>query len=530
MAEPVVHKLLQHAKRISKPVMRRTLLTEAGESTSIALPEMKQSAANRGEVATTPVPRSLHDLPGPKGYPIVGTIPEYIRKKNWGQSHEVQRRFHQRHGKLFKEKMGPVTNVSLADPSLAEDLLRGEGKHPYRPPYESWVEYKDLRRNTSGLMTAHAEEWHKYRQILGKRLLPPQRVLECADEMNDVVTSMVDRIRYMRDTHGQDNVLPNLPNEMYNFALEAVGAIIFEDRIGCLEKDVDPKVQQFINATGTMFETGQKMVVGAKLHRKLNTSIWRRHVEAWDTILDVARQFIDKRLNEVRGELNSPSESSTPKKGLGFLSYLLAGTKMSIPEIYSNSSELLAAGIETTSNSLVFAFYLLATNPDAQQKLHEEVSRVCQGEICTAEHLHQFSYMKQVVKETLRLYPVIPINARVLTKDCILDNHLIPKGTCVLLNTYTMSRNEEFFEKPDEFIPERWSREEKEFHPFSSLPFGFGSRSCVGRRISELEMYLTLARVSQEFVMKPHETLELKPTVRTVLTPGDKLNLMFEDR
>lgn len=80
-----------------------------------------------------------------------------------------------------------------------------------------------------------------------------------------------------------------------------------------------------------------------------------------------------------------------------------------------------------------------------------------------------------------RLYPVIPINARVLTKDCILDNHLIPKGTCVLLNTYTMSRNEEFFEKPDEFIPERWSREEKEFHPFSSLPFGFGSRSCVGK-------------------------------------------------
>lgn len=52
--------------------------------------------------------------------------------------------------------------------------------------------------------------------------MPPQRVLECADEMNDVVTSMVDRIRYMRDTHGQDNVLPNLPNEMYNFALEGM--------------------------------------------------------------------------------------------------------------------------------------------------------------------------------------------------------------------------------------------------------------------------------------------------------------------
>lgn len=88
MAEPVVNKLIHHAKLISKPVIRRTLLTEASESTSIALSEMKQSAASRGEASTAP--RSLHDLPGPKGYPIVGTIPEYIRKKNWGQSHEVQ--------------------------------------------------------------------------------------------------------------------------------------------------------------------------------------------------------------------------------------------------------------------------------------------------------------------------------------------------------------------------------------------------------------------------------------------------------
>ena len=67
----------------------------------------------------------------------------------------------------------------------------------------------------------------------------------------------------------------------------------------------------------------------------------------------------------------------------------------------------------------------------------------------------------------------------------------------MLFSTYTMCRDPKYFTNPDEFIPERWLRNEvREFSPFTSLPFGFGTRSCVGRRIAENMIYLTVANVS----------------------------------
>ena len=68
--------------------------------------------------------------------------------------------------------------------------------------------------------------------------------------------------------------------------------------------------------------------------------------------------------------------------------------------------------------------------------------------------------------------------------------------TCILLNAYTMAHDEENFVNAEDFMPERWLRgESKDSNPFSMLPFGFGSRMCVGRRIAEQELYLALTRV-----------------------------------
>lgn len=65
----------------------------------------------------------------------------------------LQRKFHAKYGKMFKERLGPVTNVSIADPKLLEELFRKEGKIPHRPPYESWIIYKKLRNQKTGVMS-----------------------------------------------------------------------------------------------------------------------------------------------------------------------------------------------------------------------------------------------------------------------------------------------------------------------------------------------------------------------------------------
>ncbi len=84
------------------------------------------------------------------------------------------------------------------------------------------------------------------------------------------------------------------------------------------------------------------------------------------------------------------------------------------------------------ANSLSFLVYSLAKNTDVQSKLREEVDRVVEGRTPNFEDLQKMPYMKAVIKETLRLYPPIPINARVAQDDIVVDNYLIPKGVSVI--------------------------------------------------------------------------------------------------
>lgn len=175
--------------------------------------------------------------------------------------------------------------------------------------------------------------------------------------------------------------------------------------------------------------------------------------------------------------------------------------------------------------------YNLANSRRVQEKLQNQIEETIGSDWCTYDALQKLPYVKAIVKESLRLYPVVPINARVMTEDTVLNGYLIPKDTCILFNVYTMGRDEKYFSNPDEFIPERWLRDEvKDWSPFTALPFGFGSRSCVGRRIAEQELYLALVRMAQKFWLNPSKKLPFKPTVRTVLTFEKEIPIEFVDR
>ncbi|KAH0629085.1 hypothetical protein JD844_010896 [Phrynosoma platyrhinos] len=374
-------------------------------------------------------------------------------------------------------------------------VLRQEGKHPIRSDLSSWKDYRICRGHAYGLLTAEGEEWQQIRSILGKHMLKPKEVESYTGTLNEVVS---------------------------------ISSILFESRIGCLEPKVPKETETFISSINTMFVMTLLTMAMPKILHQIFPKPWQKFCESWDYMFEFAKGHIDKRMAEVSEKI-SRGEKVEGK----YLTYYLAQEKLSMKSIYGNVTELLLAGVDTISSTLSWSLYELSRHPEIQSALHKEITAVVKDNpIPTAADVAQMPLLKAVVKEALRLYPVIPGNARVISdRDIQVGDYLIPKKTLITLCHYATSRDEKYFSNPNAFEPERWLHKDGAHHPYASIPFGFGKRSCIGRRIAELEVYLALARILMHFEVKPEQEGQIvRPMTRTLLVPEKEINLQFLNR
>jgi cytochrome P450 family 135 len=165
------------------------------------------------------------------------------------------------------------------------------------------------------------------------------------------------------------------------------------------------------------------------------------------------------------------------------------GSPMSDVELRDELVTLLVAGHETTATALSWAVERLARDPERLGRLREEVLA---GED---------AYLDAVVKETLRLRPVIPIVVRRLTEPVEIGGHLLPEGARVAPCIYLLHRREDVYEEPHAFRPERFL--DKPAGTYTWIPFGGGVRRCLGASFAMLEMKQVLAAVVERLDVQP---------------------------
>jgi cytochrome P450 len=183
---------------------------------------------------------------------------------------------------------------------------------------------------------------------------------------------------------------------------------------------------------------------------------------------------------------------------------------------------IFLAGHETTANALTWGWYLLAQNPEAEARLHEELDAVLAGgRPPTPEDVPALRYTEMVVAETMRLYPPAWALGRLALEDYEVGGYHIPRGSLVLVSQYVMHRDPRFFPDPERFDPERWTPEAKAARPqFSYFPFGGGPRRCVGEGFAWTEGVLILAALARHWraSVMPGRVVETRP--RITLRPG----------
>ncbi|KAI1710147.1 cytochrome p450 domain-containing protein [Ditylenchus destructor] len=243
----------------------------------------------------------------------------------------------------------------------------------------------------------------------------------------------------------------------------------------------------------------------------------------WRTIADFVIRWIGGRHKSYRGQFPSLCEKFGRKIDIRNLE-----RKWELDEVFYEEV-MKTIGIDTVTDVLACIFHELSNNSEVQRQVRAEIYDICGGEIDqkpSYEQLHAMRYPDAVIKETLRLFPLVAFaSSRTCCNTTKIGSYTIEKGTTVQADVFSIHRDPHIFgPDPDSFRPERWLNENGEDDAkqrrLSWMGFGTGPRTCVGMRFAYMEMKIALIYLVRKFKILPNtEKSVLKLIGSSVLAP-----------
>jgi cytochrome P450 len=408
----------------------------------------------------------------------------------------AMRRWRDDHGDFVPIRFGPFRAHAAFGPKEIEEVLVDRAVD-YRKSFATRMLIPLLGR---GLLTAEGGEW-----LLHRRLASPAFHRARVEGYGRTMA------RYAQDSADGwvDSQSVDVHDDMTALTLRIVARTLFD-------ADVTTRIEQ-VARLGTEIQDFYYLRFASLrflIPTWLPTPGNRRLAAATRRLDDVVYGIVrDRRQDEDRGDLLSMLLQARDENGLG----------MSERQVRDEVMTLLLAGHETTALTLTWAFLLLDRNPDARLRLEAELAAVLGAESPSPDVVSALPYTQAIVNETLRLYPPAYVTGREAIRHTSVGGTAIPKGHIILISMYTTHRDARFFPEPDEFRPERWlDGLEKRLPRGAFIPFGMGSRMCIGAAFAMMEAVLLLATIARRwrFELVPAEiptqpSITLRPATPT---------------
>lgn len=208
-----------------------------------------------------------------------------------------------------------------------------------------------------------------------------------------------------------------------------------------------------------------------------------------------------------------------------------SGEPFSYAKIMEQVSTIFLAGHETAASAMTWALYLLAECPHLQEALTAEIERESGGAPIAFEHLRGMNGVRNLFRETLRLYPPVSFLVREVTAPTTMRDKLLAKGAMIVISPWLIQRNRNNWKCPHDFAPERFDDpEEAEACRRAYMPFGKGPRICIGAGFAQQEGMLILASIVRAFRLRYPDISKPEPVSRLTLRPKQAVRLWFEER
>ncbi|XP_033149202.1 probable cytochrome P450 12a5, mitochondrial, partial [Drosophila busckii] len=434
---------------------------------------------------------------------------------------------------LMKGMFGRSSLVLTQNPDDFETVFRHEGTWPYRKGFELVHYYRTVHRKeyfgeVVGLLGSQHQDWGDMRSAVNPIIMHPKNVKLYLGSLDRINQQFIQRIKTIRNTETLEMPV-DFKNEISAWALESVGMVALNCQLGLIDK-TNAKGQRYFELLQEFLDFAVALEVNPSLWRKFKTPKLRAAMKSLDEGLEITDHFI--KLGMQRIKQNSEGEKSVLEK------LLAINPKYALVM----ALDMLAAGVDTTTSSFTAILLALSKHPEQQAKLRAEIRSILPQKDTpfTEASMRNLPYLRACIKESLRLYPLTLANLRTTRQELVLSGYTVPAETDVIMMHVNLWADAQHFSQPEQFIPERWLREQpatadgcpvatKSTHPFAYLPFGFGPRSCIGRRIAEMELEIGVARLLRNFQVEFNHPMDKPFIAYQLATPRIPLQFKLTD-
>ncbi|KAJ1279807.1 hypothetical protein BS78_04G184000 [Paspalum vaginatum] len=477
----------------------------------------------------------LTSRPGaPMLWPVVGVLPALFAHLgdvyDWGAAALA------RSGGTFPYRGawgGGSSGVVTSVPANVEHVLKTNfANYPKGPYYRE--RFAELLGR--GIFNADGHAWRAQRSAAAAEMHSPRFLEFSAATVRGLVDGgLVPLLDALSRRRGGEAGVVDLQDVLLRFAFDNICAAAFGVDPGCLAEGLPdvPFARAFERATELSLARFVTPPFVWKAKRRLGVGGERELAEAARAVRDFAGRTVADRRSELR-------KVGTLAGRCDLLSRLMTSPPPDAPEGYSDEFlrdfcvSFILAGRDTSSVALTWFFWLLASHPDVESRVLDDVARATAagtGRTTTMDYLHA------ALTESMRLYPPVPADFKEALEDDVLpDGTVVRARQRVIYYTYAMGRDKASW-GPDclEFRPERWLNKSGAFaggaeSPFKYVVFNAGPRLCVGKRFAYTQMKTVAAAVLARFRVQVVPGQEVKPKLNTTLYMKNGLMVRFASR
>lgn len=440
----------------------------------------------------TAAPLAGHRAPGPPGRLIFGSLADLQRDPL-----SLLTSARAEYGDIVRFRyLGPRAWHLFAHPDHVEEILLSR---PQEFPKGVFARVIDVI-TPGGLVTAEGAEWTRQRRLLQ----PAFSAARVEGFVSTIVEQVSEVVSGWRDSARRGEPV-DLSDGMMRLSLGTAGQTLFGADLGGRETDVERYVQLALDQLDRRVRHPLSPLPFLPTPSWLAYRAAARQVDALVTATIESRRRAGTEGPDLLGVLLGARDAET-------------GAPLDDGSVRDQVKTLLISGYETTARSLAWMFHRVAGAPEIAERVRAEVRAVVGDGAPTYADLKRLTFTRQVVDETLRLYPPTFWLGRQAREACSVGGCAIPRGGVICISPYVTHRHPAFWAKPEAFDPDHFEPASVAARPRGAyLPFGLGPRYCVGQPLAVAEMMVALAMVAPRWTLAPANPAPVRPEARGTL-------------